>query len=64
MNTRVDELKKEIKHLNIDRSKCVDEREQLSPAMEASVSTYSRISCHINTYFSIIKQLNYFMVLL
>jgi predicted nuclease with TOPRIM domain len=41
MNTRVDELKKEIKHLNIDRSKCVDEREQLSPAMEASVSTYS-----------------------
>ena len=64
MNTRVDELKKEIKHLNIDRSKCVDEREQLSPTMEASVSTYSRISCHIDPYFSIIKQLNYFMVLL
>ena len=44
MNTRVDELKKEIKHLNIDRSKCVDEREQLSSTMEASVSTYSRNS--------------------
>ena len=44
MNTRVKELNKEIKHLNIDRSKCVDEGEQLSPGMEASVSTYSRNS--------------------
>lgn len=46
MNIRVDELNKEIEHL-----KCVDEiqkhtkeMEQLSPAMEASVSTYSRNS--------------------
>jgi len=44
MKARVDEINNEIKHLNIDRSKCVDEREQLSPAMEASVSTYSRNS--------------------
>jgi len=51
MNIRVDELNKVIEHLNIDRSKCVDEiqkhtkeMEQLSPAMEASVSTYSRNS--------------------
>ena len=35
-NIKVDKLNKEI-----DRSKYVDEREQLSPAMEASVSTYS-----------------------
>jgi prefoldin subunit 5 len=44
----VDELNKEIDNLNIDRRKYVDEiqkhtteMEQLSPAMEASVSTYS-----------------------
>ena len=35
-NIKVDKLNKEI-----DRSKYVDEREQLSTAMEASVSTYS-----------------------
>ena len=48
LNIRVEKLNKEIDNLNIDRSKYEDEiqkhtteMEQLSPAMEASVSTYS-----------------------